>query len=191
MPSQAYLIHLEQLLLDADELSKAHKSLSSGAAGRQFGLASLNRAIVVMSISAWESYVEELVREAIQALRPNVVIPGSAWPALNAHATQLLGRFNTPNPPHVEQLFRNCLGLPNVTSAWFWQNCSATQAAQRLTAAMTHRHEIAHGVNPRPIIHNHFSSRLPTFVRRLAHCTDVAVRSHLMGVLGLAAPWPP
>jgi hypothetical protein len=110
LPSNAFSVHLRQLLLDADELDDAHAQLRTGAPGRQYGLASLNRAAVVMAVSAWESYVEELMRESIQALRPLAPPPG-AWPALNAYAMGLLGNFNTPNPVNVERLIRNCLGV--------------------------------------------------------------------------------
>jgi hypothetical protein len=190
LPSSAFSVHLEQLLLDAEELDDAHTDLRTGSPGRQFGLASLNGAVVVMSVSAWESYVEELMRESLQALRP----PGpplGAWPALNTYVTGLLGNFHTPNPVNVERLIRNCLGMSDVHLAWTWRSCTPVQAVQRLTEVMTYRHQIAHGVNPRPIIHNHYSSQLPVFFRRLARCTDMVVRNHLVTINGLAAPWPP
>jgi hypothetical protein len=183
-------MHLRQLLLDADELNNAHAQLRTGAPGRQYGLASLNRAAIVMSVSAWESYVEELMREALQALRPPVAPLGS-WPALSAYVLGLLQRFNTPNPANVARLLNDCIGLADVRLSWGWRNCTSAQAVQRLTDAMDYRHQIAHGVNPRPVIHNHYSSQLPSFFRRLARCTDDAVRAHLVGVHGLAAPWPP
>jgi hypothetical protein len=191
LPSDAFGNHLEQLLRDAEELDDAHTALSTGNPGRQYGLASLNRAIVVVSVSAWESYVEELMREAVLALRPPGPPFGAAWPALNAYVMGLLGRFNTPNPINVEQLIRNSLGLVDVHLSWTWKNCTPAQAVQRLTDAMNYRHQIAHGVNPRPIIHHNYSSQLPNFFRRLARCTDEAVRNHLANVHGLAAPWPP
>jgi hypothetical protein len=128
-----------------------------------------------MSVSAWESYVEELMRESVQALRP-LVPPLGTWPALHAYVMGLLGNFNTPNPVNVERLIRNCIGLADVQLSWIWQNCTSAQAIQRLMDAMTYRHQIAHGVNPRPTIHNHYSSQLPDFFRRLARCTDTAVR---------------
>lgn len=190
MPSISFTNHLEQLLLDAEELDDAHSELRTGNPGRQYGLASLNRAIVVMSVSAWESYLEELMRESVLALRPPGPPFAHPWPALNADVTRRLGSFNTPNQNNVEQLIRNCLGLRNVHLAWTWQNCTSTQAVQRLTDVMHFRHQIAHGVNPRPIIHNNYASQLPGFFRRMARCTDVAVRSHLVGVHGLANPWP-
>ena len=113
MPSSAFSVHLRQLLLDAEELDDAHIQLRTGSPGRQYGLASLNRAAVVMSVSAWESYLEELVRESIRALRP-AAPPLGAWPALNAYVMGLLGNFNTPNPVNVERLIRNGLGLADV-----------------------------------------------------------------------------
>jgi hypothetical protein len=190
LPSTAFSVHLSELLLDADELDAAHTQLRTGSPGRQYGLASLNRAAVVMSVSAWESYVEELMRESVQVPQPPAP-PLGAWPALNAYVSGLLGNFNTPNPVNVGRLIRNCLGLANVDHSWNWQNCTSAQAVQRLTDAMTYRHQIAHGVNPRPTIHNYYSSQLPDFFRRLARCTDNAVRNHLVNVHGVATPWPP
>ena len=190
MPSNAFSIHLRQLLLDALELDDAHSQLRTGGPGRQYGLASLNRAAVITSVSAWESYVEELMRESVQSLRPPAA-PLGTWPALNAYVMGILGNFNTPNQNNVERLIRNCLGLPNVHHHWAWQNCTPAQAVQRLSDAMTLRHQIAHGVNPRPTVHHHYSSLLPDFIRRLAFATDNAVRGHLVNVHGIAAPWPP
>ena len=190
MPSTAFSVHLEQLLLDAEELDDAHTELRTGSPGRQYGLASLNRAVVVMSVSAWESYVEELMRESLQALHPPVS-PLGTWQVLNAYVMGLLRSFNTPNRENVERLIRNTLGLADVHLSWTWQNCTSPQAVQRLTEAMNNRHQIAHGVNPRPIIHNHYSGQLPDFFRRLAGRTDNAVRSHLINVHGVVTPWPP
>jgi hypothetical protein len=190
LPSNAFSVHLDQLLVDAEELGAAHRELRTGKPGRQYGLGSLNRAVVVMSVSAWESYIEELMRESLQVLRP-AAPPLDPWPALNAYVLGLLGRFNTPNQVNVEQLLRNCLALPDIHNSWTWQNCTSTQAVQRLTEAMTFRHEIAHGVNPRPTIHNQYSRQLPSFFLRLAQCTDDAVRNHLVNVHGVVTPWPP
>jgi hypothetical protein len=70
MPSQAHVNHLEILLADATELDAAHTRLRTGHPGRQWGLGAINRAVVVLCVSAWEAYLEELVKEAIEAIRP-------------------------------------------------------------------------------------------------------------------------
>lgn len=190
MPSNAFSVHLEQLLLDAEELQTAHSTLRTGNPGRQYGLGSLNRAIVVMSVSAWESYVEELMRESVLALRPSGLLLGT-WPSLNAYVSGQLGNFNTPSAVNVERLIRNCIGLANVSMTWGWRNCTSTQAIQRLTDGMNYRHKIAHGVNPRPVVHNQYASELPIFIRRLARSTDATVRGHLVNTHGLSSPWSP
>lgn len=190
MPSNALSVHLDQLLGDATELDMIHSQLRTGLPGRQYGLASLNRAAVVISVSAWESYVEELMRESLQALRP-AAPPLGHWPSLSAFILGELGRFNTPNAQNVANLIHRCLGLPNVRISWGWRNCTSARAEGLLNQALGLRHQIAHGVNPRSVIHNPHSNWLPGFIRRLARCTDDAVRNHLTATLSLANPWPP
>lgn len=190
MPSNAFSGHLIPLLREADELDDAHARLRTGNPGRQYGLAALNRATVVMCVSAWEAYIEELVRESLNALRPPSP-PMGVWPALNATIRGQLGRFNTPNVENVRTLISDAIELPDVQHSWAWRNCTWKQAAQRLADVMTYRHEIAHGVNPRPVIHNSYSSQVPEFFLRLGRCTDSAVRNHLVAVHGILVPWPP
>ena len=135
-------------------------------------------------------YIEELVRESLNVLRP-ANPPLGVWPALNASVRGQLGRFNNPNTENIRMLISDALGLQDIQRAWAWQNCTSAQAVQRLADAMTLRHQIAHGVNPRPLVATFFSIQLPDFFRRLGHCTDRAVRDHFVNVLGIANPWPP
>lgn len=190
MPSNAYASHLEPLLLDADELLQAHRELRTGAPGRQYGLASLNRAVVVACISAWEAYIEELVRESLAAVRPPG-ITDPVWSLLRAPTLRTVQRFNTPNENEVRKLLTESIGVPDVTTSWAWRNSTVARARERLREAMNYRHQVAHGVNPRPVIHNSYSSELPNFFRRLGNCTDDAVRAYLVTTLGIANPWPP
>jgi len=88
-------------------------------------------------------------------------------------------------------LISDALGLLDIQTNWTWQNCTSTQAVQRLADTMTLRHQIAHGVNPRPVVPSLYSSQLPDFFRRLGRCTDFAVRHHFENILGIANPWPP
>ncbi len=189
MASNAFAVHLDQLLLEAAELDAIHARLRTGLPGRQYGLASLNRASVVISVSAWESYVEELMRKSLAVLRPVASPPGN-WPALSAFILGELGRFNTPSAPNVANLLNRCLGLANVRTFWTWRNCGPMQAEALLNDALELRHEIAHGVHPRPVIHNSYSKRLAGFIRHIARSTDDAVRRHLTNTLGLTNPWP-
>jgi hypothetical protein len=189
VPSNAFTAHLVPLLRDADELEDATTHLLAGAASRPLSSA-LNRAVVVNCVSAWEAYIEELVREAVTVLRPPAP-PLGQWPALNATVRGQLGRFNNPTTDNIRLLISDAVGLQDIQTTWAWQNCTSAQAIQRLADALRLRHEIAHGVNPRPVVPTFYSSELPDFFRRLARCTDHAVRDHFANVLGIANPWPP
>jgi hypothetical protein len=178
------------LLRDAKDLDEAHGRLRTGKPGRQYKLAALNRAVVVMCVSAWEAYVEELVRESVIAMRP-AAAPLGTWSAHHASILGQLGRFNNPNMENVRMLLSDAIGLPDVHQSWVGRNCTSAQTIQRLAAAMRLRHQIAHGVNPRPVVRNEYSSKLPNFFRRLGQATDQAVRNHLVNVIGLVNPWPP
>ena len=190
MASNAYSNHLVVLLKDATELDAAHCQLRTGQVGRQWRLGALNRAVVVMCVSAWESYVEEVLRESLDASRPAPPTLMGNWPALNASARTQIGRFNNPNSQKVRELISDSIGLADVSQHWAWQNTTPQQARDRLDQALTLRHQIAHGVNPRPTIHNGHSSRLPGFFRILGKKTDHAIRDYLVNALGIAFPWP-
>ena len=189
MASNALTITLEDLLVDVRDLDLAHSRLRTGRRGRQYALAALNRSMVLMCVSAWESYVEELVRESLTAMRP-AGPPLGVWPVLNASARSQLGRFHTPGSDQVRVLNSDAIGLADVHFSWSWTNCSPDQVAVCLSDVLDLRHRIAHGVHPRPIVQNQYSRQLPGFFRRLARCTDDAVRGYLVNVLGIADPWP-
>jgi hypothetical protein len=190
MASNAFTGHLESLLVDAAHLFLASLQLSTGVSGHRARVAALNRAIVISCVSAWEAYIEEIVRESLKVLRPPAP-PLGVWPALYTSVRGQLGRFHTPNTENVRTLISDSLGLQDIQTSWGWQNCSSAQAVQRLALAMTLRHQIAHGVNPRPVVPTSYASQLPDFFRRLGRCTDRAVRDYFVDTLGIVNPWPP
>ena len=113
MPSNAFTGHLTQLLRDADDLDNAHFRLRTGSPGRQYRLAALNRAAVVVCVSAWESYIEELVRESLNAIR-------TYWEAElpKRHPNYPLvhpGEESGPPPPEEKKLRQLLARLPADT----------------------------------------------------------------------------
>jgi hypothetical protein len=190
MPSNAFTQHLLVLLEDADELIDAHVQLRTGSPGRQWGLGAINRAVVVLCVSAWEAYIEGVVIESINAIRPLPPTALGQWPALNASARSSIGRFNNPNVDNVRTLFSDSIGLPNITTYCLWRNCTIEHARDLLAEALRLRHEIAHGVSPRPVIQHGYASWLPLFFRRLGSRTDSGIRDYLVNSLALVNPWP-
>ncbi len=125
--------------------------------------------------------------EVIEAARPSG--PGSSWPAWSASARSEIGRFHNPNPDQIQSLLRDTVGLSHITNYWSWRNCTPPQAEQRLREALRLRHEIAHGLNPIPKVHNTYASRLPGFIRKLAECTDRAIADHAGLALNIQLRW--
>lgn len=187
MPSAANSQHLNVLLRDAGELGAAHGRLSTGNAGRQRGLGAINRATVVLCVSAWEAYIEEVVKEALATLRP-AAMPAATWDVVIAPAAAQIKRFNTPDAGNTKSLIAGCIGLADITVAWRWQNCTSQDACSYLNAALDKRHKIAHGVNPRPTVHRSYAGWLPSFFQNLASRSDEAIADHLV-TLGVARPW--
>ncbi len=191
MPSNAFTQHLLVMLQDADELLSGHRQLRTGPSGQQWGLGSFNRAVVVLCVSAWEGYVEQVIIEAIAAVRPAAGTPLGMWPVLEASARSLVGRFNTPDVGNVRKLIANALGLTDITAFWSWRKCTPDHARQQLAKALKSRHEIAHGVKSRPVIRTKYATGLPIFFQRLGSRTDAGIRDFLVNTLGIASPWPP
>lgn len=52
--------------------------------------------------------------------------------------------FNTPKSENVRTLFKNAIGLPDVTAGWRWQRMSPVRAAQKLDEVVSLRGAIAH-----------------------------------------------
>lgn len=191
MASNAFTQHLLVLLEEADELLDAHKQLRTGRPGRQWGLGSLNHAVVVICVSAWEAYVEQVIVEAIAAMRPPAGGPQGSWLGLNALAGKSVQRFHTPNVNNVKTLIADSIGLPDITASWSWRRHTVARARKKLDDTLASRHRIAHGVNPRPRVHSSYATRLPPFFRWLGNRTDAALRDFLVNTLGVANPWPP
>lgn len=188
MPSNSSTKFLLPVLNDAREIMSGHSELSTGQPGRQWGLGGLNRAVVVMCAAAWEAYIEEVVKEAVESLRP-LTPPLGVWPALSASVRSDAGRLNTPNSQNVRRLIAESFGLSDVTISWSWRNCTSKSAVRLLDEFLKTRHHVAHGVTPRPIVHNKYASWLPGFVERLAQRTDQALLHHFSSALGTTLPW--
>lgn len=190
MPSNAFTTTLDQMLRDAVALIDTYDRLVALVPPPQDELDAVTRAVVVACLSAWEAFVEELVIEAVEALRPPVGPLGS-WPSHKATVLGETKRFNTPNPENVKTLLSLTLGLPDLTQGWSWPGYTTAVAVQDLTNAMRLRNQIAHGVNPRPTVSYQYASRLLDFFRELGLAADQTVRAHLVNALAVPAPWPP
>ena len=191
MPSNAYNDHFQVMMQDAEELLNAHRDLRTGQPGRQWGIGALNRSSLVMALSAWEHYVESLANEVveIQMPTPPPLLP-SLWHSLKTTVAAAASRMNSPTPYNVRTLLCDACGLADVTAAWSWSYSPDAKAnTLALDELVKLRGQIAHGVNPRPTVHNTKAGIHVKFVRKLARATDDAVRDHLRSTMALNISW--
>lgn len=205
MPSQASS-RFSVLMGSVDQLRQIHGRLQQGR-GRRHQQESLHRAGVVMTVAAWESYVESVLREGMAALQPAAGAP--AWARVvqqqavvraNAEASQL----HTPNAENVRRLFETTIGY-NPHPDWHWtatrRNWNVLQVTTRLNEWLRIRHSVAHGGDLPPnlawIQNPGGDPRLTlpllrdcaTFFGRLVGATDAGLSSSLNAVYGIVRPW--
>ena len=106
----------------------------------------LKRAGLVMALTAWETYVEDRIAEAMQArLR---ALNGS--PIGNFVAGKLqeeLKRFHTPSADKTKRIFLEFLEV-DVTAGWKWQHFDPQSARRTLDELVAKRGDAVHRSRP-------------------------------------------
>ena len=138
-----------------DQLITIHGRLQSGR-GRRHQLDALHRAGVVLTVAAWQAYVEKVLAEGLDAIAADMATPAAAAPRWSVHTFQmrraailnLIKKFNTPDDVRVRDLFQDSIGF-NPWTRWNWiqgrRNWSVQEVRDRTNGWVNIRHSIAHG----------------------------------------------
>jgi hypothetical protein len=137
---------------DSRNLIAIHRELNREP-GLRVREMSLNRAVVVLTVAAWQAYVQDLVTEVLSAFE----IPGgdngrAMYLAIRAEVLSSADRFTTPNSENTRKLLLR-LGF-DPWPHWEWQAgpqyLSASRARERMDQWLKVRHAIAHGHDSLP-----------------------------------------
>src|SRR5437868_10690340 len=109
-----------------------------------------------MAVSAWEAYIEEIVTEAVMAIRPPAA--NVSWSVHFASVVGQTRRFHNPNPDNVKAIFADAIGIADIHATWNLPNQTPVQCVQDLWRTMNLRHQIAHVANPRPVVSRQYAS---------------------------------
>ncbi|WP_147307419.1 HEPN domain-containing protein [Mesorhizobium denitrificans] len=210
MPSQS-AGEYETLIGWVDQIFGIHGQLQQGR-GRRHEQEALHRASVVLTVAAWESYVEKILQEALNAISVSYQNTTPSAPQWSIHAFEMrraqlnseINKFNTPNSENVRRLFNDSLGF-DPWPAWQWRqgrrNWASSAVRERINNWLNIRHSIAHGFAlPAQIIWlagSNGQSRLTLNLVKecrelfdfLVRETDRAFSHHLMQSHGMPAPW--
>ena len=172
---------------DIQRLWEIHEEVAGPGRGRKHGVEVLNRAALVFISASWEAYVEDLAIEAHAILLPSGQLPSGTCTTAAA-AQSRADTLHTPFSSKVVSLFRDVLGIQDVSTDWYWQNSDATKSASKLNEYVTDRCTVAHrlsGDDPTP---KFAGTDFLSHVRSLVECTEWTVFHYAKSLLG-SDPW--
>jgi hypothetical protein len=180
----------ERAMTDSDNLVAVHRATEGP--GRRTREVSINRAIVVLTVAAWQAFVEDLVAEILEEIE---VAPGDAgylsFLTLRADARNAAHNFSTPNAENTRGLLMR-LGF-DPWSYWTWWEgpvfLTAQQGRERMNQWLKVRHAIAHGDAELPdvpvlatladgtrVIHRANAEACMSYFRRIVDATTFGAR---------------
>lgn len=102
----------------------------------------LKRAGLVMAMTAWETYVEDRVQEAVSAM-----LVACADPAIIAlvqrKVDEEIKKLHNPTAEKTIQLFKDYAAI-DVAAAWSWNNVDPKKARERLNGYLQLRGDVVH-----------------------------------------------
>ena len=107
----------------------------------------LKRAGLIMAFTAWETYVEDRVREALDT-RLAAESDGLSAQFVRRKFEEELKKFNNPNSDKTKRLFVDFLDV-DVTSAWVWNGYEVAKVKEKLDALIAKRGEAVHRSSPK------------------------------------------
>jgi hypothetical protein len=103
----------------------------------------LKRAALTMTLTAWETYVEDVASELIEA-KYGMVMGSQVGHIINNRLNEQLKVFNNPDSKKTKDLFLEFFGI-DVTESWIWGNYQiAKDAITALNAWLKKRGEAVH-----------------------------------------------
>ena len=102
----------------------------------------LNEVYVVYLVAHWQRFIKHLAIHGFQNVER--IDSGPFRDIAKRNLDEAINRFNTPNKQNVDRLFRDTLGIPNVSSSWENGDLAKNMAADTLAEILKVRHEVAH-----------------------------------------------
>lgn len=136
-------------------LVAVHRGHGGSDKGRRAEEVSINRAIVVLTVAAWQAVVQDLATAAIEAGSPvagSPILP-QTYNVIAGRGKQEIHSFNTPNAENSRRLLQG-VGF-DPWNLWTWKQMGGQgkgsitvephQVLSKMNDWLKLRHEIAHG----------------------------------------------
>jgi hypothetical protein len=168
--------NFENAIQDAERILQTYDYLNQ-LESREREPEELKRAALIMTLTAWETYVEDIIEERLTAdLR---ALEGSKVASfITSSLERELRYFHTPNSKNTKGMFERFLHY-DVTHHWTWIDGDAEQARYKLNQWIKRRGEAVHrAVNDTQAAHivsRPEMKKCITFFKKLVETTDLAI----------------
>ncbi|WP_198960056.1 HEPN domain-containing protein [Synechococcus sp. BO 8801] len=102
----------------------------------------LKRAGLIMAVTAWETYVEDRLNEAVEA-RLKVLSGSPVCKFVSGKLAEELKRLNNPTADKTKRLFIDFLDF-DVTACWKWANSDPATSRKALDSLLSKRGDVVH-----------------------------------------------
>lgn len=134
--------YIQHIQLDMEECN---------AAKLQLKIQFLNQSYVLQLIAFWQVFIEELAESGFRQIEASGS-GGHFRDIARGKLDESLKKFNTPNKDNIDKLFKEALGVPNISKFWKSDTLTHETAISTLEALLNSRHQIAHtGHTSRPL----------------------------------------
>ena len=168
----------EQSILDAENLLAHFNKLNTKPPPPEIEV--LKRAGLIMAMTAWETYVEDRVTEALMN-RLRSLSDDSFAAFIRAKLCDEIKRLHNPTSDKTIQLFRDYANL-DLTDKWTWNGVESRAARERLNQYMKLRGDVVHRSRavrvgpPQPhLVTKEDLERAIRFLRNLVAATERAL----------------
>jgi hypothetical protein len=177
MPSHAALAFLGSIK-DAEELL-GHFDRANATPPPPPNAEVLKRAGLIMALTAWETFVEDRAKEALD--QRLAAIKGSPVATfVERKCDEEIKRLHNPTTEKTRKLFLDYVGV-DVTTTWTWSGVTSVKAQQTLDGllakrgAAAHRSDAGGSVNQSHLVKRDDLERAIKFLRQLVEKTDAAL----------------
>lgn len=142
----------------------------------------LKRAGLILAMTAWETFVEDCLVEAVE-VRLKTCADQAIANLVRTKLRQEISRLHNPTAEKASELFRDFAAI-DIVKFWQWNGVDSETACKRLNGYLKLRGDVAHraravreGPPERHPVKREDLERAIRFIRQLVRATDTALGS--------------
>ena len=160
MDLQTAVDNFDRAMTHCDNIIAVHRAHGGGGRGRRYREPSLDRAVIVLAVAAWQAAVQDLTNGILDTAAPpkSPQLDRARYEASVGHVRQAIAAFATPNAQNTRRLMQGAGFDPRPYWTWEVAGGRGRQRVSwtphlvdaRLDEWLKIRHAIAHGHDELP-----------------------------------------